>query len=153
MTTLFSVTNWRGALNNAAKLCESLTADLFPWAADNQGKSEILISAKQQSLSTMSSGWGGIKPQVTFPSRWFFASWIKAKEVVRKSYASRAEEINNYLLLSIKLMSGTFNFFFFRDYLITLCSYFSSHCTTMSYIPPEMQAHSAVPTLNCKKEN
>lgn len=56
MTTLLSLTNSGGALNNAAKLYKSLTADLFPWAADNQGKSETLISAKQQPVNTMSSG-------------------------------------------------------------------------------------------------
>lgn len=55
-------------LNNAAKLCKSLTADLFPWAADNQGKVRNTCKCKQQCVNTMSSGWGGIKPQVTFPS-------------------------------------------------------------------------------------
>jgi len=43
---------------NAAMLCKSLTGDLFLWAADNQGKSEILLSAKQQAVNTMSSGSG-----------------------------------------------------------------------------------------------
>lgn len=88
----------------------------------------------------MSSGSGGIKLWVTFLSQWFFsASWIKAKELASKSYASRAEGMNYCLLRRIKFMSGTFHFFFFFIEINTLSFYGGMkafHCTTVVHCFP-----------------